>query len=429
MTFDFLTIRYGRRKDVSSGNDDFYDVLGKSPGFPQDAETIFREQLTKSVQWEGGHATTPYHDCFLVWKAGATRFLLARLIDAGVDSRGRPHTMRMDAVLIDVSAYPELVWRCYSNQGATNGSGKTSDQFHIDSKTLPDEWDDDKATFFASLCTSSAWPEASGTNDDIPLKRITLKPSNTGKPSGEILKSFERFFKSDKEKNLLIASHTCFYARGIGLIVKPNTASHKKGESSSMSYDPPFANPAIFQPRLFPMSKTASKNLQIVVLGMLFLGVCVFVFSCLHLWHLSSENRKYRENFAEFEQRLKELNAGMVPLTQKAETLQSEIGAAKAELKNSTLNNVPGIDDMSLAEQIKTLKNRHLEETQGLATTYENRIAALKTDYERKLEEARKSPDISLRNENAELTKTNREYERAVKTFRDKLDKIKAILE
>ncbi|MCL2347517.1 MAG: hypothetical protein FWC50_04570, partial [Planctomycetaceae bacterium] len=28
-------------------------------------------------------------------------------------------------------AYPELVWRCYFNQGATNGSGKTPDQFQI----------------------------------------------------------------------------------------------------------------------------------------------------------------------------------------------------------------------------------------------------------------------------------------------------------
>jgi len=31
-------------------------------------------------------------------------------------------------------AYPELVWRCYFNQGATNGSGKTPDQFQICSK-------------------------------------------------------------------------------------------------------------------------------------------------------------------------------------------------------------------------------------------------------------------------------------------------------
>ncbi|MCL2347743.1 MAG: hypothetical protein FWC50_05710 [Planctomycetaceae bacterium] len=28
-------------------------------------------------------------------------------------------------------AHPELVWRCHFNQGATNGSGKTPDQFQI----------------------------------------------------------------------------------------------------------------------------------------------------------------------------------------------------------------------------------------------------------------------------------------------------------
>ena len=102
MNFDYPTIRYGRRTE---GNADFYDVLSQSPGFPDEAAALFRQQICQSVEWTGGgNEGEKYPDSFLFWKLPPGRILAAKLTDAGCDSRGRPHSVGMEAVLVETGS-------------------------------------------------------------------------------------------------------------------------------------------------------------------------------------------------------------------------------------------------------------------------------------------------------------------------------------
>ena len=102
MKFDCPVIRYGRR--TTKGNDDFYDILSKSPDFPDEAETFFRQRLCQSVQWIGSETEERYPDCFLFWKVSETHLLAAKLLDAGCDSRGRPHSIEIEAGWFEIGS-------------------------------------------------------------------------------------------------------------------------------------------------------------------------------------------------------------------------------------------------------------------------------------------------------------------------------------
>jgi len=99
MQFDYPAIRYGRR--MMAGNADYYDVLSKSSDFPDDMEMFFRKYVCQSIQWTcGENINETYPDSFLFWKLPDARFLVARLVDAGCDSRGRPHVISIEALLV-----------------------------------------------------------------------------------------------------------------------------------------------------------------------------------------------------------------------------------------------------------------------------------------------------------------------------------------
>ena len=48
MKIEYPTIRYGRR--TLENNDDYYDVLSKSPDFPDDVEELFRKRVCQNLE-------------------------------------------------------------------------------------------------------------------------------------------------------------------------------------------------------------------------------------------------------------------------------------------------------------------------------------------------------------------------------------------
>jgi len=100
MKIECPAIRYGRR--TTAVNADYYDVLWKSPDFPDDAEALFRKRVCQSVEWTWGeYDSETYPESFLFWKLPATRILVARLSDAGCDSLGRPHAIGIEAIVVE----------------------------------------------------------------------------------------------------------------------------------------------------------------------------------------------------------------------------------------------------------------------------------------------------------------------------------------
>ncbi len=86
---------------------DDYRVLFQTDDFPVVARKSL-EDLAASVQWAGGGPAERYSDCFALWPidGGEGGALMARLIDAGRDSLGRPHVLRVDAVYLAPTADP-----------------------------------------------------------------------------------------------------------------------------------------------------------------------------------------------------------------------------------------------------------------------------------------------------------------------------------
>ena len=169
MTLNYPAIRFGLRV---RGNADFYDVLSKSSDFPGDAETVFRQRVCQSVEWTyGGSSGEPYPDSFLFWKlASATQILVARLIDAGSDLRGRPHSIGIEAVVVDTG-----------------------------SVDIP------AAEFLARLIRTPDW---SG----------ETVPEEPGDPRH--VENIERYLSSDAV-SLLLASHSYFQVSGIDRVCSP----------------------------------------------------------------------------------------------------------------------------------------------------------------------------------------------------------------
>jgi len=99
MKLEYPTIRFGRTLENSA---DAYKVLSKSPGFPDEAESLFRQQVCQCVEWTvGDNDGERYPDSFLFWKLSGGSILVSRLTDAGCDSRGRPHSIGIVSIVVE----------------------------------------------------------------------------------------------------------------------------------------------------------------------------------------------------------------------------------------------------------------------------------------------------------------------------------------
>ena len=168
MKFKCPTIRFGRR--TSEGNADFYDILSKSPDFPVEVEMLFRQRVCQSVQWIcGDNDDEIYPDSFLLWKCSTAQILVARLIDAGCDSRDRPHSIGIEAGLVEIDKIEKPV------------------------------------DFLARIVQTPDWPDG------------TISENQEESPRMELI---ERYFLGP-EKSLLLASHSRFLASGVDCVDSP----------------------------------------------------------------------------------------------------------------------------------------------------------------------------------------------------------------
>jgi len=93
------TVAYGKAAD----GPDEYGILWTHQAFPPAGQQAIRK-LARSYQLLGDGSDASYPDCFALWPIGTGgNWLAARLRDAGCDSLGRPHTLRIDAVYVDMS--------------------------------------------------------------------------------------------------------------------------------------------------------------------------------------------------------------------------------------------------------------------------------------------------------------------------------------
>lgn len=83
---------------------DEYGILWTQQGFSDVAQQSLRN-LSRAYQFLGGGSTSAisYPDCFALWPVENGGWIAARFRDAGRDSLGRPHTLRIDAVFIEAN--------------------------------------------------------------------------------------------------------------------------------------------------------------------------------------------------------------------------------------------------------------------------------------------------------------------------------------
>lgn len=83
---------------------DEYGILWTQQGFSGVAQQSLRN-LSRAYQFLGGGGSSEIHypDCFALWPVENGGWIAARLRDAGRDSLGRPHTLRIDAVFIEAN--------------------------------------------------------------------------------------------------------------------------------------------------------------------------------------------------------------------------------------------------------------------------------------------------------------------------------------
>jgi hypothetical protein len=222
MKLNCPTIRYGRR--TAAGND-FYDVLSKTDDFPDDAEALFRDRLCQSVEWKGGRAEERYGDCFLFWKLSDNQILAAKLSDIGSDSRNRPHSMGIEAGLVNVS-----------------GAGVPIAELLLRITQTPD-W-----------CNGTI--------------------AETGGDS-RYAQSIERYIKSDAQ-SLLLASHPYFFARNIAMIDSPEssepTPPKQVRNSPSPVSDSPPPTPASEMKKIPKILMPQIKFLKFLLVVLLVIG-------------------------------------------------------------------------------------------------------------------------------------------------------------
>lgn len=275
MQFDYPTIRYGRR--TTAGNADYYDVLSKSPDFSDDAEMIFRKHVCQSIQWTCGENTSEtYPDSFLFWKLSDARILVTRLSDAGCDSRGRPHAISIEALLVKTDGVDMPV-----------------------------------AEFLVKLMCTPDW--SAGTLAENPGE-------------AQHRERMESFIKGNAE-SLLLASHPHFQASGISCICAPERPVRPRPPS------------IVFRPTR-PQSETdrieereSSQTLFILSVFSVFLLLCAVVFGGL-LYYSRIELESTKRDWEEVKRQLKEKNTTLVEQQKQAAHTLAEAERQKKQMED-----------------------------------------------------------------------------------------------
>lgn len=84
----------------SASGDDGFRILWSSPEFPEEARRVLGD-MARSFGLKGDGGEAPYAPCYALWPTRTPEgWVAARLRDAGKDSFGRPHTLRIDAVYV-----------------------------------------------------------------------------------------------------------------------------------------------------------------------------------------------------------------------------------------------------------------------------------------------------------------------------------------
>ncbi|MCL2709550.1 MAG: hypothetical protein FWE95_01610 [Planctomycetaceae bacterium] len=302
MKREYPTIWYGRR--ALGSNADYYDVLSKSPDFPDDAETLFRQQVCQSIEWTcGDHGNETYSDSVLFWKLSAGRILVARLTDAGCDSLGRPHAISIEACVVETD------------------------------------------------------------NVDMPMAEFLVGFVNMSDDNRHV-ENIERYIKSDAV-SLLLASHPNFHVSGIDLICSPErtvTTNRPKPVPPVVTTQP--SNP--YMKAFDPKEKDVSKSLVVLFIFLLLCAVAMLggllYYSHSKLATANSALVEMNKYLEEMEDKLGEANRHKEWVEKHLKDKESALQTAEGEA-----GRLRSLLDTSSSDRERTLRqfNQQYEETLG----------------------------------------------------------------
>lgn len=109
----FPSAYFGR--NMSESKIGSYSLLGHSPDFPVQLLDAF-ESLHGYVRWLNSSQQGRYPDCYGTLPLSPNRLIIARFQDAGPDSLDRPHTLRIEGILVEgmeITKIRELCWQLF----------------------------------------------------------------------------------------------------------------------------------------------------------------------------------------------------------------------------------------------------------------------------------------------------------------------------
>ncbi|MDR0336955.1 MAG: hypothetical protein LBI18_07685, partial [Planctomycetaceae bacterium] len=349
-TLELPYLRFGRNKENAT---EFYTVLEQSPSISQDIVSIFSDRIAKSIQWESSEDTAEYTDCFLIWVTEYSDFLFAKLSDNGNDFLKRNHSMLIDAVYLTKEQLPKITH--------------------------------EKATFFASLCFSSAWQFW---EQDRILQPVEEKEQKVKELAEKIL-----FFFSESDSSfhsLFIASHSYFTPRGIDRIVYNNQRVPNNKQIDSETKTNRDSNSTLL---VSPSSSVffPAKYLFYVLIILLILSVIGGGWWAMsRYYNLHNELVKLRadHNLLQIEQDRK---------IRESEKLQEE---------NSKIQDVANQQSRIIKEKDKEIKERD---------TKIKKLENEQKELSHQLENAYRNANQSLKNENESLKTQNNQLDQKIK--------------
>lgn len=338
-TLELPYICFGRNKNAVT---DSYEILEQSPSIPQEVAVLFRDRITKSIQWESSEKTAEYADCFLIWRTDHSGFLFAKLSDGGSDSLKRNHSMQIDAVYL------------------------TNAQLSDFAKN--------KALFFASLCFSSVW--------EYWEKRRILQPvdeneQNVAKISEKLLEYFSE--TALPVHSLFLASHQYFTPCGIDRIVYNIHNDQDLLNRKSIPLETKSNNNSISSSE-YPLRPSFSpvKYVLFIFIVLLILGI---VGTIGIAWYWENTARKYFLLCAEYEQKIFELTTESKRLGNEINTLHDTLYDMKNKTDKLFQEKVSIIE--KLENDIKKLKTELQDSRQNADESLKNENELLNTENEK----------------------------------------------
>ncbi|MBQ6106569.1 MAG: hypothetical protein IJK97_00035 [Thermoguttaceae bacterium] len=314
-------IRYGRFTSENMGGNDQYGVLESSPDFPEDARGLLVRRVVQSFQWTNGSIDV-YPDSFLFWRLDEERFLFARLSDGGKDSRNRPHSVRILAVLLANSQF----------------------------ENLPEE--------LAALANSSVWSEPAD---------CLLTLQNTGSNSLTLAGNLEAALASGK-RTILILRHP-FVQKAEG-VFEINDFAESDFPKPISAYTPQYPVPTVCQSPTssFKEDNPMNKPLIYILLFLLILSVGNNIFLSRRISSISKQVTENVSQIAEakktlaenFQTQINEINEGLETQTQNLDALDKTVKelSRKQLTKEDFESKFQGIQEKigKMEEEIKKIK-------------------------------------------------------------------------